>query len=79
MNPREKFNALLNPKNLDSYGLTLTEEEMRTFPEGREFLLEIAKHRRSTRKVTRTAIALGKAASRATDQIALSVLLGKDK
>lgn len=37
----EKWNRLTNPKSVEDYGLSLTESEMVTFPEGRKIIAGI--------------------------------------
>jgi len=41
MIPQEKWDRLNNPKSLEDYGISLREEELRSFPEGRALLLEL--------------------------------------
>lgn len=38
MNPQEKWNRLSNPQCLKDYGLSITEEEMVSFPEGKNIV-----------------------------------------
>jgi len=38
---QDKWNRLNNPKTIEDYGLSLTEKELRTFPEGRIILFDI--------------------------------------
>lgn len=51
MDPREKFKRLMGPKKTpDDYEITISESELRSFPEGRAFLADMLKARRAARK-----------------------------
>lgn len=39
----EKFKKMQNPTSVWDYGLSLNQQELRTFPEGREILAEMKK------------------------------------
>lgn len=41
MEPKEKFCRLTNPQTVDDYSLTLTEQELDTFAEGKEILADM--------------------------------------
>lgn len=78
MTPREKWERMRNPKELGDYGLGLTEEELRTFPEGRAFLLEVRLVQRFERNVDRIARRFFRSMSLRLDEIVASVLRDVD-
>lgn len=41
MTPEERFRRLTNPQTVDDYGLSLNEQELNTFAEGKEILAEL--------------------------------------
>lgn len=51
--PTEKWARLQNPKCLEDYGLSLTQEDLRQFPEGRRLLAEVRSVQRSRANAAR--------------------------
>ena len=50
MLPEEKWNRLNNPKTLEDYGLSLNEDELQSFPEGKVLLQSIKRIEASKEK-----------------------------
>lgn len=48
---RDKWNRMNNPKALEDYGLSLSEAEMRMFPQGREVLCDVVRYARNKNKM----------------------------
>ena len=77
MTPQEKLHRLLRRgrKQLDDYGITVTDSELRTFPEGRAVLLGIAKARRQARYDQRRMARFGKAAAAHIDSVIAAAIV----
>ncbi len=77
MDPKSKLKALINPQTLEDYGVSISETEMRTFPEGRAFLLAIRKKQRDARRIDRLMSQCGAQAAETVDRILAGVLVSK--
>ncbi len=75
MKPQEKWHRLNNPKSLSDYGLSLNEEEMRQFPEGRKVLFKVKSLIRSQKQMQRKIKKLSEAATKIRDKIILSLFV----
>ena len=68
---QEKWERLTNPKSLGDYGLSLTESEMMTFPEGRKIIAGIKRDV----AFLETAEKVGGFAKQSIDKTAFEVLM----
>jgi len=59
MTPREKWRRLINPQALGDYGLSVTGEELKTFPDGRIVYDEIVGLRETARAMNLRLTTLG--------------------
>lgn len=76
MTPEEKWKRLTNPKTLEDFGLSVTEAELETFPDGCEIL---AGFRQVTaERAAQTAIcgSIGERMARTQEEIFLKAMRG---
>ena len=73
MTPRDRLFALMDTRELRDYGLSVSEQELRTFPEGRALLLSIRlKQRRliqAERFMARCGAEAGASICKITDEV----------
>lgn len=56
MNPQEKWQRLNNPRSIEDYAISLSENELRAFPAGRSILLDIRLGQRRARQFERVVL-----------------------
>lgn len=69
MTPEEKWKRLTKPKTAEDYGISLTEAELDTFPEGREVLAGMRQYTAALDDQCRMASQLGQAAGEYRDRV----------
>lgn len=79
LTPKEKWERINNPKTFEDYGLGLTEEELRTFPEGRAFLIEVRMVQRYRKNMIRLMHQFGKSVGIMLDELAVTILHNTNK
>ncbi len=76
MMPKEKWERLRSPKTFEDYGLSLNESELRTFPEGREVLLEIRLKQRRDKQASSFIQKAGEMARQTQERMIMNILRG---
>lgn len=75
MTPKEKWDRINNPMSVEDYGLFLTEDELRTFLEGRKLLLGVRIMQRKDKKIERWSKEASKFLAELHDKIALKAMM----
>ena len=77
MKPCEKWTRLNNPQTLEDWGISITESEMRTFPEGRAFLCCLKRIERRERQKDMVLMSMVDNMKNTVDEIILKTILGQ--
>lgn len=61
MEPQEKWDKLSNPQSAKDFGISITSDELKTFPEGRAYILSIRVRERKLKRLMSLASMAGMA------------------